>query len=210
MLEMYLFINPVGRKSYQSEKNIIKLVKNLDIDIRFRFIPFLNLNTVTNVLSEHNLPLNNLDIRNKIFNDIYQASLDYKAALFQGKKHGRSFLLNLQDKVFNGDKKYTNEVVHDIIGSIGIDCEMFENDRHSKFTIESFKRDQQMAAEMNVTTHSTMVLYNLANIDFGVSLTDCSSYDMLEKLCLGKLNDEIMLCKNSKVHKNSITSLHTI
>lgn len=210
MLEMYLFINPVGRKSYQSEKNIIKLVNNLDTDIRFRFIPFLNLNTVTNVLSEHNLPLNNLDIRNRAFNNIYQASLDYKAALFQGKKHGRSFLLNLQNEVFNGNREYSDEVVHDIITSIGIDSEMFESDRHSKFTIESFKRDQQMAAEMNVTTHSTMVLYNLANIDFGVSLTDCSSYDTLRNLCLGKLNDEIMLCKNNKVHKGSVTSLHTI
>ncbi|MFT8424678.1 MAG: DsbA family protein [Liquorilactobacillus sp.] len=207
---MYLFINPVGRKSYQSEKNIIKLVNNLDTDIRFRFIPFLNLNTVTNVLSEHNLPLNNLDIRNRAFNNIYQASLDYKAALFQGKKHGRSFLLNLQNEVFNGNREYSDEVVHDIITSIGIDSEMFESDRHSKFTIESFKRDQQMAAEMNVTTHSTMVLYNLANIDFGVSLTDCSSYDTLRNLCLGKLNDEIMLCKNNKVHKGSVTSLHTI
>ncbi|MFT8670206.1 MAG: DsbA family protein [Liquorilactobacillus hordei] len=207
---MYLFINPVGRKSYQSEKNVIKLVNNLDTDIRFRFIPFLNLNTVTNVLSEHNLPLNNLDIRNKTFNNIYQASLDYKAALFQGKKYGRSFLLNLQNEIFNSNREYSNKVVHDIITSIGLDSEMFESDRHSKFTIESFKRDQQMAAEMNVTMHSTMVLYNLANIDFGVSLTDCSSYDMLEELCLGKLNDEIMLCKNSKVHKGSITSLHTL
>ncbi|KRM90373.1 hypothetical protein FC80_GL001277 [Liquorilactobacillus cacaonum DSM 21116] len=210
VLEMYLFINPVGKESYQSEKNIIKLVNKLDTEIRFRFIPFLNLNTVTKVLVEHNLPLNDLDIRNKVFHDIYQSALDYKAALFQGKNHGCNFLLNLQAQIFDNHRIYSNDVIQDVLSSLKIDTEMFEADRYSDFTIESFKRDQQMAAEMNVSNHPTMVLYNLKGIDFGVSLTDCSSYNMLEDLCSGKLNSELMLCKNNKSHKGPITSLHTI
>ncbi|MFT8823327.1 DsbA family protein [Liquorilactobacillus satsumensis] len=47
VLEIYLFINPIGSKCYRSEQNIIKLVDQLSTDVKFRFIPFLNLNTVT-------------------------------------------------------------------------------------------------------------------------------------------------------------------
>ncbi len=211
VLEIYLFINPIGSKCYRSEQNIIKLVDQLSTDVKFRFIPFLNLNTVTTIMSERHLPLNDLHTRNRIFKLVYQSALDYKAALFQGSRRGRNYLLNLQQSVIVCGEEYCDQVVAEVAKKSGLDLEMFNHDRTSKFTVESFKRDQQMAAEMKVETHPTAVLYDWDQFDFGISFTDCQSFELLKDLCTGKLNAELLSTKSAKLDaKGHHSSIHIL
>ncbi|WP_235725587.1 DsbA family protein [Liquorilactobacillus sucicola] len=207
---MYLFINPIGSDCYHSEQNILRLVDQLDVEVRFSFIPFLNLQTVSSVMQTKNIPLNDLQARNQIFNNIYQASLDYKAASFQGKRCGRNYLLNLQEQIVDFGTEYNEEVAQKTAQASNLDCDMFNDDRHSSFTINSFKQDQQMAAEMNVHEHPTVVIYNLDGMDCGVSFTGCSSYKLLEQLCTGQLNEEIILKHKASSKKGPHTSLHIL
>ena len=39
MLEMYLFINPLGAKCYEAEQNILKLAEESSQKFQIRFIP---------------------------------------------------------------------------------------------------------------------------------------------------------------------------
>lgn len=211
LLELYLFINPIGSTCYHSEQIIIKLADELQNKIRFRFIPFLNLAATVSVMEENSIPLNNLDLRNHVFNQAYQASLDYKAALFQGKKRGRRFLLNLQHKIIDEKLTYSEKLAQRIADTCQLDNEMFSHDRHSDFTINSFHQDMQMAAEMHVHAFPTIVLYNLNGIDCGVSLTECTSYQLLADLCTGKMNDLLNFQnKIDQIKKHSNPHLHIL
>ena len=208
MLELYLFINPIGTSCFNSEQNILRLAEVLKDQLKFRFIPFINLETISSMMVENSLPLNNLNLRNRLFQKAYQASLDYKAALFQGKKRGREFLLNLQQEIFENNISYCDQLVQQIAITSHLDWEMFTNDRRSNFTANSFRQDLQMAAEMKVHSYPTIVISNLEGIDCGVSLTECISYQLLEDLCNGNFNDLLINQDNSKNH--NIPHLHTL
>ena len=84
MLEMYLFINPLGAKCYEAEQNILKLAEESSQKFQIRFIPLLNLQSVTKVMSVMNVSGDTLQLRNKVSQILYNAVLDYKVALFQG------------------------------------------------------------------------------------------------------------------------------
>ncbi|WP_281164227.1 DsbA family protein [Liquorilactobacillus sicerae] len=208
MLELYLFINPIGTSCFNSEQNILRLAEALKDRLKFCFIPFINLETISSMMVENSLPLNNLNLRNRLFQKAYQASLDYKAALFQGKKHGREFLLSLQQEIFENNVSYCDKLVQQIAANSHLDWEMFTNDRRSNFTANSFRQDLQMAAEMKVRNYPTIVIYNLKGIDCGVSLTECNSYQLLEDLCNGRFNDLLINQSNSK--NQNIPHLHTL
>ena len=86
MLDMYLFINPLGSTCYHTEQNILKLGDSLNEKINFNFVPLMNFKTINDVMCRMNIPLNNVDIRNRLSENIYHSSIDFKAASFQGKK----------------------------------------------------------------------------------------------------------------------------
>ena len=162
MLEMYLFINPLGAKCYEAEQNILKLAEESSQKFQIRFIPLLNLQSVTKVMSVMNVSGDTLQLRNKVSQILYNAVLDYKAALFQGRKRGHNFLLNVQRQLYVEHKKYSEEVVMRAAKESKLDLAMFEHDRRSKLAVESFREDQRLAAEMNVNTPPSMVVYNLS------------------------------------------------
>ena len=135
MLDMYLFINPLGSTCYHTEQNILKLGDSLNEKINFNFVPLMNFKTINDVMCRMNIPLNNVDIRNRLSENIYHSSIDFKAASFQGKKKGRNFLLNVQQLVVNDQKDYNFETIKLAAQKSGLDWDIFEQDRHSKLAI---------------------------------------------------------------------------
>ncbi len=187
MLDMYLFINPLGSACYHTEQNILKLGDSLNEKINFNFIPLMNFKTINDVMCRMNIPLNNVDIRNRLSENIYHSSIDFKAASFQGKKKGRNFLLNVQQLVVNDQKDYNFETIKLAAQKSGLDWDIFEQDRHSKLAIEAFKQDQELATEMNVTEHPTIVVYDCsANNNSAYSFSGCESLDEIKKVLLSQ------------------------
>lgn len=86
MVEIYLFVNPLGGVCLEIEKEIIQLSVNDKKKIQLRFIPLLNMKTINEFLSRQHIPINDIKRRNRIFEDLYSAALDYKAAQLQGRK----------------------------------------------------------------------------------------------------------------------------
>ena len=50
LLEMYLFINPIGSTCYHTEQNILDMIQEAREDVRFRFIPLMNMQSVQDIM----------------------------------------------------------------------------------------------------------------------------------------------------------------
>lgn len=184
MIEIYLFVNPIGSICLETETKLLDFIANSDKKIQFRVIPLVNMQTIHQVMKHRGIPAKDIDARNKLFTDTYSAALDCKAIQLQGKKMGRTFMMRLQQAVACEQIPYSHELVHEIIQEVGADLEMFLEDRPSDFVKEMFQNDQDTARDMGITQHPAEVVYNFASQrDYGVLLEGEACITDLPKLC---------------------------
>lgn len=203
IIEIYLFVNPIGSKCYTSEKEVLSFVEGLEQKVHFRFIPFHNFQTVTKYMQFHNLPEKNLAFRNQICTSTYQASLAYKAALMQGKKKGRAYLMQLQSELIEDNSLFSENLLIQVAEKVNLDVEMFIEDKNSDFAKASYEEEQRIAREMQIESNPSMVVFDNQNDDYGLLVEDCISVDLLKKLC----NPKSSLKENHK--KMFIQTEHT-
>ena len=202
MIEIYLFVNPLGNICLNVEKEILKFVKTQNKKIQFRFIPLVNMKTIDRLMKTSNA--NDIDERNNLFENIYSAALDYKAAQLQGKKKGRHLLLSLQKAVSVDNISYSPELSETFLVEASGDLDMFRSDRQSEFVKESFQTDQQIAREMGIVTHPSAVVYNYASErDFGVLIENCCSAEDIKQLCEIKKQNLSLLSKKFSLYDYS-------
>lgn len=196
MIEIYLFVNPLGKYCFNMERQLLQFIEeeygttNLkNKKVQFRFLPLVNLQTIGDVMQTRGIDRQDLEERNNLFSTIYSASLDCKAAQFQGKKKGRQFLIKLQEAVGCKDIPYSQALSEELFTSIGGDLAMFKEDRQSEFVKEAFFSDQKIAREMGITKHPSAVVYNYAyDCDFGVLVEGTNTVHRIQELC--KVTDE--------------------
>ncbi|QMU07396.1 DsbA family protein [Levilactobacillus suantsaii] len=179
MLEVYLFVNPLGARCMQSERNILKLADHLTTKVSFQFVPLLTQQIVEQALATTHPTLAE---RNACFTTYYQAILAYKAALFQGKRKGRNFLLDLQTAIINQHQKLSNDLVIALAKDCHLDLPMFLEDWDSDLAKQSFQTDQKLAAEMKIQQSSSAVIFNCDVSQYGLLLNDVT-YDALCDVC---------------------------
>lgn len=180
MLEVYLFINPISETCYHTEKKIIKLLSQSKKNIQFRVLPLLTLNTVSSAMQHVGI---SSSIEKKVVNTLYKASLDYEAALFQGQKQGRKFLLNIQELTLESNFQYTEEMVKKVACKSHLDWDIFEQDRKSDLAVKTFKKDQRIAAEMDIKTYPEVVITSTFP-EFAFALNPQESFDIIKKFIL--------------------------
>ena len=183
IFDCYLFINPIGKQCYHCEQEVMKFIERTPYKVHVHFIPFHNFKSVTQYMKNNQLNNKNIDLRNEIYTKIYDACLSYKAALLQGKKLGRAFLMELQTQLHLLHKEYTPELLQEIIQTIGLDEKMFYEDKASKLVHQEYEKDQQIAQEMMVESNPSLVIFDNLNQQFGVILHENISADMIEHVC---------------------------
>lgn len=184
MIEIYLFVNPLGRVCLNMEKQVLKLMKQEHKKIQLRLIPLMNLQTISSFMERRNLATADTLKRNKVTEDVYAAALDFEAAQLQGKKRARDFLIALQEAVTIKGRPYSAALTLELFEKVGGDVEMFIEDRASDLVIETFAQDQQIAREMNIKAHPSAVIYNYAcERDYGVLVEDCQTIKEITELC---------------------------
>ena len=183
IFDCYLFINPIGKQCYHCEQEVMKFIERTPYKVHVHFIPFHNFKSVTQYMKNNQLNDKNIDLRNEIYTKIYDASLSYKAALLQGKKLGRAFLMELQTQLHLLHKEYTPELLQEIIQTIGLDEKMFYEDKASKLVHQEYEKDQQIAQEMMVESNPSLVIFDNLNQQFGVILHHNITADMIEQIC---------------------------
>ncbi|CAM3168486.1 DsbA family protein [Lactiplantibacillus plajomi] len=187
MLEVYLFVNPLANQCVQDEKNVLRLANDSDKQIQFQFVPLLNINVIQRTLKNQGIQLNDWQEQNRQSQMLYRVILDYKAALFQGKKRGRNFLIAMQSAMLKAKQHYSEELVRDVAEACKIDLDMFMEDRDGQLAKQAFQADQRLASEMNITEASSAVVFDCDQYDYGV-LLEHFNYATLADLVNGTLD----------------------
>ena len=201
IFDCYLFINPLGKQCYKCEQEVMKFIKRTPHKVHVHFLPFHNFKSVTQYMKNNQLNVKNIDLRNEIYTKIYDASLSYKAALLQGKKLGRAFLMELQTQLHLLHKEYTPELLQEIIQIIGLDEKMFYEDKASKLVHQEYEKDQQIAQEMRVEMNPSLVIFDNLNQQYGVILHQNINADIIEHVC-ENLHHDIGVCpKKTQRHQ---------
>lgn len=201
LFEFYLFINPLGRKSYYAEQEISKTVNMIAAKVDIHFLTFHNQKIVTEFMNYLGVPANDLKTRNQIYRTVYQASLAYKAATMQGKRKGRIFLMKMQQRIQGDFDLFTKEFVYDLVREVGLDLETFKEDFQSDFVRQLYLNDQKIAVDMQVEQTPSLVVFE-NSIDGFVVEGDITCQNILTQL------DEMMeeTCQNQQT--NSPTKSH--
>ena len=201
IFDCYLFINPIGKQCYHCEQEVMKFIERTPYKVHVHFLAFHNFKSVTQYMKNNQLNDKNIDLRNEIYTKIYDASLSYKAALLQGKKLGRAFLMELQTQLHLLHKEYTPELLQEIIQTIGLDEKMFYEDKASKLVHQEYEKDQQIAQEMMVETNPSLVIFDNLNQQYGVILHQNINADIIEHVC-ENLHHDIGVCpKKTQRHQ---------
>ena len=187
MLEIHLFINPLGTRCLNSERDVLAVERQLQTKVSYQFIQLINMNTIQQTISFYNLRHCRLKERQCISCMLYQAALDVKAASFQGGQHGRKYLVNVQKIMSDRSVSYSEQVVQKIASLANLDWEIFNEDRKSKMVRQSLQKDQAMADDLGVTVTPTAIVldtndpeYSLLIHDFTYqSLIDCARHGQL-------------------------------
>ena len=114
MLELHLFVNPLGMRCLRCEKDVLKIDRDLNTKISYQFVPLFNMKTIDSTLKYYHLNPHDLAARQQVSKTLNQIILDYKAALFQGRKRGRHYLLQLQSALINQGLDYNDELINKI------------------------------------------------------------------------------------------------
>ncbi|KRM94098.1 hypothetical protein FC56_GL000079 [Lentilactobacillus senioris DSM 24302 = JCM 17472] len=154
---------------------MLSIASQLDTKTIVHFIPMLNIQILHDFAKNNPTVVANEELH-------YNIILDYQAASFQGKNKGRQFLLELQKAILTNHLKYTAQLVNQIVTNVGLDSEMFEEDRRSEMTKQVFQEDQQTVHELKIKDPTSVVIFNSAIEDNGLLLRDFN-YNSLFNLC---------------------------
>lgn len=171
MLEIHLFVNPLDRNCINCEREIIDLGTK-ESSINYSFIPIINMKTISKTLKKIDHENTSLLEWQKISNLLYQMSLDYEAALFQGKHRGRQFLVGMQQSLLENLNSYTENIILRQIKKAGIDVATFMDDRKSSLAKECFIKDQKMALKYGIRKSGQTLILDTNNSEFEVLLPE--------------------------------------
>lgn len=187
MLELHLFVNPLGMRCLRFEKDVLKIDRDLNTKISYQFVPLFNMKTIDNTLKYYHLNPHDLAIRQQVSKTLNQVILDYKAALFQGRKRGRHYLLQLQSALINQGLDYNDELINKIAHDSHLDLEMFFEDRQSQLAKQAFHQDQKIASDLGVSETATAVVFNTEDSDYGLMIPNFDYNTLINAFKSGKL-----------------------
>lgn len=184
MIEIYLFVNPLGPVCLEAEMDLLKFIGKTDKKIQVKVLPLVNIHTINDILERKGIAKNDIATRNELSEEIYSAALDAKTVQLQGKKRGREFMMALQKAVGCEGKTYSRELAEELVAETGADVEMFNDDRETQFVKDNFLADQVVAREMGIKQHPSAVVFNYScDRDFGVLLEGTEALRDIPRLC---------------------------
>lgn len=179
MLEVYLFVNPLGDQCYTCERQINQISAQTHRKLQIQFVPMVNLQTISETF--HRLSPQHPELtRNALAEQLYHIILDYKAASFQGKRLGRQFFLRLQDHILAQGETYTPALGLQVAHELALDMEMFTEDRRSKLAEDAFSADQRLVSEMGIEHPSETVIFDVDDFDCGLLMENFDFDTLLE------------------------------
>lgn len=193
MLELHLFVNPLGMRCLRCEKDVLRIDHDLNTKLSYQFVPLFNMKTINNTIDLYHLNSHDLLTRQKVSATLNQVILDYQAALFQGRKKGRRYLLLLQSAMIKHNLNYTEKLVEELATNSHLDCEMFYEDRQSQLAKKAFREDQRIANDLGVSETATAVVFNTSDTDYGLMIPNFDYDTLIAAFSKGELTKNTTL-----------------
>lgn len=180
MLELHLFVNPLGTRCLQCEEDVLKADRQLSIKLNYQFIPLFNMKTISNTINLYHLNPHDLAIRQQVTQTLNQVILDYKAALFQGRKRGRQYLVLLQTALIKQGFHYNEQLIEKLAHDARLDLEMFFEDRQGQLAKQAFRQDQKLASDLGISEAATAVIFNTDDSEYGLMIPNFDYEALIE------------------------------
>lgn len=202
IVEIFLFIDPLGKRC-NSARKLVKKLRAEQVDrIRLRVIPMVNSKKVfgytrKQIKSEKECFV---DRNNHYSTNTYQASLAFYASTMQGRKFGDLFLNELQHIVVENNQCFTEDLVFEIAENMELfDSEMFKEDYQSELAKNIYRKNLSLASEMNVTKTPSCVIFKNGTENEAIRLDKEIESKVLRAIC--ELNDPDSAIKDTLKNK---------
>ncbi|MGX7140659.1 DsbA family protein [Facklamia languida] len=181
--DFYLFVNPLGRKCYAFEQEILKVKTLISSKINLNILCIHNESVINDFIQRLGYQPGNLALRNELYTKLYQSALAIKAASFQGKRKGRNFLMAFQKEICAELSRVSEETIYSIAEDCQLDLDLFDEDFHSDFVKELYFKDLRIAKSMGVKRTPTLVIFDSMNERAGFIIDKAFSHEaVLEQL----------------------------
>lgn len=217
IFEFFLFVNPMGTSCLDCEKEVLSFIENTDKKIYFRIITYHDFHLFNDYLKSRNM--NNLSIedRNKLYQAMYHISIGYKAALLQGKKIGRTFLMKMQEHFGNQNEVFSFNRMKELASNLNrFDISMWEEDMSLGMTKEDYSNDLKLARQMQITSNPSLVIFDNQNFRYGVRIEEnitAENLDIIANQMINNSEDHLFEYKKSafkagKENKRTISKIN--
>lgn len=161
MVEIFLFINPIGIYCYDLEEKIQKTIKKLSIDASYHFVPITSVGIVQEDMCRRRLLAKKQADFSYYTLTIDQALKDYHAIkIIYGNKKARKFLLTLQKQINEGHYSPDLNPVQASIEELNLNVREIQNMLKSEFIQNSLFQDQKLAQQWHIKTTPTTVIFD--------------------------------------------------
>ena len=157
MIELYLFVNPLGKRCLNNERLLQQITTNHPNKITNRIIPFITPQMIDNALLANQQPLTTANRQqiNCLFNEIIR---DYHAICIQGQRHALQYLCALQEQLITLQQPYNLQLALQTIAKLPINRQQFLDDRCSPAINYAIQSDLQLCYEFKINNPSTAVI----------------------------------------------------
>lgn len=160
MWEVFLYINPLCSYCLKVERSIIDFTRKNNIDTQYHFVTTYNMATITDYMLMKGYKPSDLEKRNEVTENIYEAACLYKAAACQGNKKARNLLMNLQDQVNVQGKPFNEATVKIAAENSGLNFKAIVKEKGSEAVKKAVKKDQELTCEMGIKKAPTVVVFD--------------------------------------------------
>lgn len=160
MWEVFLYINPLCSYCLKVERSIIDFTSKNNIDTQYHFVTTYNMATITDYMLMKGYKPSDLEKRNEVTENIYEAACLYKAAACQGNKKARNLLMNLQDQVNVQGKPFNEATVKIAAENSGLNFKAIVKEKGSEAVKKAVKKDQELTCEMDIKKAPTVVVFD--------------------------------------------------
>lgn len=186
IVEIFLFIDPLGKRCNNARK-MVKELREEHIDrIRVRVIPMVNSKKVFGYTRKQiESEIDCFVARNNHYStNTYQASLAFYASTMQGKKFGDELLAALQYTVVEKKQAYSEKLMFEIAEKMeGFDLEMFKEDYQSELAKNMYQKNLKLASEMKVHKTPSCVIFKNGTNKEAIRLDKEIESKLLRAIC---------------------------
>ena len=184
-IEIFLYLDPLGRRCNSARKIISKFRTERPETIKLRVIPMVNFKRVFGHARKRtsNNRATFVEKNNRYSTNTYQACLAFHASAMQGKNKSHQFLTTLQEAVVEGRTDFFEDLIYEVAGDIGLDVEMFKEDYKSDLVRKIYRKSLGIAADMDITSTPSCVIYKDGLHEEAVRLGEEIEREILHTIC---------------------------